>query len=197
MSTLATPPLSQSYFPRLLTAADLAVLPSELPSGPVRYELDNGKLVIMPPPGDIHAAVQSNIGTQVKVQGEHRGLGKARTEVAVILWRNPDRVVGADVAFIANSSLPLRRSKEGYLETIPDLGVEVRSKNDTQPEIDARVADYHTAGVRVVWVADPDTQTVTEYRRGQEPRVYTTADTLTIEDVIPGFRMSVPQVFQL
>lgn len=33
---------------RLLTVADLAVLPSDLPSGTVLYELDNGRLVIMP-----------------------------------------------------------------------------------------------------------------------------------------------------
>ena len=36
---------------RLLTVADLAVFPDELPSGPVKYELDDGKLVMMAPPG--------------------------------------------------------------------------------------------------------------------------------------------------
>ena len=30
---------------RLLTIADVAVLPSDLPSGPMKYELDNGRLV--------------------------------------------------------------------------------------------------------------------------------------------------------
>src|ERR1700675_1932754 len=30
---------------RLLTIADVAVLPSELPSGPMKYELNNGRLV--------------------------------------------------------------------------------------------------------------------------------------------------------
>ena len=37
--------------PRLFTVADLAALPDELPSGPVHYELDNGRLITMPPPG--------------------------------------------------------------------------------------------------------------------------------------------------
>jgi Uma2 family endonuclease len=145
----------------------------------------------------MHAAVESNIVADLKIQGERRGLGKARSgDVGIILWRNPDRVVGADAAFITNVSLPLRRSREGYLETIPELVVEVRSKNDSQPEVDQKIRDYLTAGVKVAWVPDPDTQTVTEYRSGQPPRVYTVRDTLTVDDIIPGFRMPVSQVFE-
>ena len=78
---------------RFLTAADLETFPTELPSGPIDYELDNGRLVfIIVPPGDLHGAVQSNIATELKIQGERKGHGKARTEVGIVLWRNPDRV---------------------------------------------------------------------------------------------------------
>jgi Uma2 family endonuclease len=115
----------------------------------------------------------------------------------VVLWRNPDRVVGADAVFIAAASLPIRRSSEGYLETTPDLVVEVRSKNDTDAEVRRKVNDYLAVGVRVVWVPDPEAQTVTVYRPGQQPQVLTTADTLTVDDVIPGFRMPVADVFAL
>ena len=75
----------------------------------------------MPPPGDIHGAVQSNVVTQLKIQGEFRGLGRARTEVGLILRRNPDRLTGPDAVFATAALLPLRRSAEGYLETIPEL----------------------------------------------------------------------------
>jgi len=198
MATIAKSRTKPSLVPRLLTVADLAVLPSELPSGPVLYELDNGKLVVMPPPGDIHGALESNLITQLKIQGEERGLGKARSgEVMIILRRNPDRVVGADALFIVNSSLPIRRSTEGFLETIPDLVLEVRSKNDTLAKIQRKVGEYLTAGVQVVWVADPFNETVTAYRRGRKPRVFTTRDTLTVEDIIPGFQMPVADVFRL
>jgi Uma2 family endonuclease len=185
--------------PRLLTVADLATLPSDLPSGTVLYELDNGRLVIMAPPGDLHGAVELNIGTELKVQGERRGLGKARAgEVGVVLWRNPDRVVGADVVFVANASLPIRLSEHGgYLETIPDLVVEVRSPNDTLPSVLHKVQDYLRAGARVVWVADPAAQTITAHRRDQEPQVFAATDTLTVDDVIPGFRVLVQDMFQV
>jgi Uma2 family endonuclease len=35
--------------------------------------------------------------------------------------------------------LPAKLSREGYFETIPDLVVEIRSKNDTTPEIETKV----------------------------------------------------------
>lgn len=179
------------YEPRLFTVADVAEMPSDVSSGPVLYELDNGRLITMPPPGDIHGAVENKLSAALHYQGELRGLGKSRGEVGVILWRNPDRLVAPDALFIANSSLPIRRSSEGYLETIPDLVVEVRSKNDTQPAIQRKVDDYLTAGVKVVWVVDPSARTVTAHRRDVEPQVFLEDDTLIVEDVIPGFQLLV------
>jgi Uma2 family endonuclease len=183
---------------RLLTAADLAVFPSELPSGTVRYELDNGRLVIMPPTRDDHGATESNLVAPFKLQGENRGHGKARSgDIGIILWHDPDRVVGADAVFICNSSLPLRYSKEGYLEAIPDLVVEVRRNNDKEVKVSQKVKDYLAAGARVPWLADPRKQIVTEYRPGKKPRVLTAQETLTTEDIIPGFQMPVTEVFQI
>jgi Uma2 family endonuclease len=75
--------------------------------------------------------------------------------------------------------------------------VEVRSPNETHASLRRKAEDYLTAGVRVVWVADPETQSVTEYRQGQPPRVFGPDDTLTVEDVIPGFCAAVRDVFQL
>jgi Uma2 family endonuclease len=185
------------YAPRLFTVADLALLPSDLPSGPVCYELHHGRLMTMPPPGDIHGAVENKFAGAFLYQGEYRGLGKARCgEVSIILARNPDHVFGADAVFIANASLPVRRSPEGYLETMPELVVEVRSKNDTGLALERKAADYLAAGVRVVWVADPLGRTVTEYRKDTPAKVYGEADTLTIEDVIPGFLLPVQQALQ-
>src|SRR5690242_4364757 len=108
-----------AYF-HLFTVADLAAMPSDLPSGPVLYELDHGRLVTMTPPGDIHAAIELKIAAQLYLLGELPGHGKGRVgEVAIIMSRNPDHVRAADAAFITNKSLPVRRSPEGYLETIP------------------------------------------------------------------------------
>jgi Uma2 family endonuclease len=186
---IASAPPEPSF--RRFTIADVAALPSQLPSGPVSYELHRGRLITMPPPGEIHGVVSGKFIAALVYLGDFRGLGKAMGEVGVILGRNPDHLLGPDAVFIAKASLPTRRSSEGYLETIPDLVVEVRSKNDTGPEVQSKVDDYLAAGVRVVWVADPQARTVTVHRAGVEPLVLHEDDTLTVEDIIPGFQLSV------
>ncbi len=150
----------------------------------------------MPPPGDIHGSLQARISSALIVNGEAKGFGRARAEVGLILRRDPDRLTGPDAAFITADSLPIRRSPEGYLETIPELIVEIRSPNDTGPEVLAKVNEYLAAGVRVVWIADPERQTVTAHRTAQPAEVFGPADTLTVPDVIPGLQTSVADLFQ-
>ncbi len=183
---------------KLLTAADLEAFPSELPSGwPIDYELDNGRLVLlMAPPGDVHGAAQSLIATELMIQGERKGHGKVRTEIGIVLWRNPDRVVGADVAFIAKKLLPLKVAREGYLETIPQLVVEIRSKNDSAAYMRRKVEHYLKAGVEVVWVVEPTSKVVTTYEPDGKTVSFGVADELKLEQFIPGFSLSVADVFR-
>lgn len=148
----------------------------------------------MVPPGNVHGSVQAKIATELVIQGERKGLGKAWSEVGVILWRDPDRVVGADAAFVTNESLPVRESPEGYLETIPELVVEIRSKNDTAAYIERKVQDYLTAGVTVVLVVNPASRTADVYRPSGEPVSIREDDEIDIDDVIHGFKLSLGQV---
>ena len=193
--SLATPRTEVTLSEKRFSIADVAALPTDLPSGTVDYELDNGRLVTMVPPGDRHGAVQGEIVTELKNQGQRRGLGLARSEVGIVLWRNPDRLVGADAAFILKQSLPLRHSPEGYLETIPELVVEVRSKNDSAAQIERKIEDYLAAGVQMVLVADPTTKTITAYEQSGKRRTFAEADTLTLSGILPDFSCSVAELF--
>ena len=189
--------LYQGFEPKLLTTADLAALPSELPSGTVRYELHHGVLVTIPPPGDLHGAVESNLSYHLKGQGELRGHGKARSgDVGIVLARNPDHVYAADAVFITNARLPIRRTPEGYLETIPELIVEVRSKNDTLAALQRKAQDYLQAGAVIVWVIDPFNRNAIEYRQGGASITYAEDDTLTLPNLIPGFALLVREALQ-
>jgi Uma2 family endonuclease len=149
----------------------------------------------MAPPGHAHGRRQAKIIQFLGIEGEDKGHGEACGEVAIVLRRNPDRVVGADAAFILNKSHPVRKSPEGYLLSIPELVVEVRSKNDSRPEIAAKNDEYFAAGVELIWVTDPDARTVTISRRGQTDEILQIADTLTSQ-LIPGFAIPVANLFR-
>ena len=110
-----------------------------------------------------------------------------------MLRRDPDRVVGPDAAFILTASLPVRLSKEGYLETIPEIVIEVRSKNDSMNKVRAKKEEYFAAGVQLVWVIDTDDKTVTAHEPGKPVRVFQATDMLTTP-LLPGFAVSVEKL---
>jgi Uma2 family endonuclease len=190
------PPFLDEYEPRLFTAADLAAMPSEVPSGTVRYELHHGRLITLRPVDWFHGTAVGNLATALLLQGERRGHGKARCGgVGVILARNPDHVFGADVLFVSNARLPIRKSPEDYLETIPDLVVEVAAMNEWTAALHRKTSDYLGAGVTVVWEVYPSVRRIYEYRR-EAAKEYSDGDTLTVEDVIPGFALPVSVALQ-
>lgn len=145
----------------------------------------------MSPPGYRHARASNWFAAALHAHGELAGHGEACDEVGVLLRRNPDHLIGPDAAFIVSASLPPRVSPEGYLLTVPELVVEVRSKNDSLPEIEVKVRDYLAAGVVLVWVADPAARTVTAHRPDLPPVISGAGDALTADPVIPGFRVPV------
>jgi Uma2 family endonuclease len=124
---------------------------------------------------------------------EFKGLGETCGEVGVVLSRAPDRVVGADAAFVLKESLPIRRSREDYLITIPEI-IEVRSKNDWMPELHSKCEQYLAAGSVLVWVLDPGKKTVTEHRHDATPVTWNADDVLTC-DLLPGFAEPVKHLF--
>ena len=193
MSATLTPPRPAPVPRRLFTVADLAAMPKSLPSGDVWYELRDGVIIHMAPPGYIHGRRQHSVSLVLAV-AESLGLGAACSETGIILRRNPDSVVGADAAFILSASLPARLSDEGYLETIPEIVVEVRSKNDSRPEILDKCDEYHRAGVREVWVIDPDARTLAVHAADGSVRVIREADAVTSE-LLPGFAVPAAALF--
>ena len=62
-----------------------------------------------------------------------------------------------DVAFTSWDRMPDRRAPDAPMPHLaPDLAVEVLSESNTPGEMLRKRREYFTAGVRLVWLADPD-----------------------------------------
>jgi Uma2 family endonuclease len=190
--SLVAPPISS----RLFTAADLAAMPELLPSGSVSYELLHGVLMPMSPPIARHGSIQATISAELIFQGQRKGHGSGYTEVGILLAREPDHVLGPDAAFVTKYSLPVQLTPEGYLQTIPQLIVEIRSKNESAKDLAEKVADYLKAGAVLVWVIEPTLESVVEHRMNLPPKTFQKSETLSCEDVIPGFRLALAELFR-
>jgi Uma2 family endonuclease len=81
------------------------------------------------------------------------------------------------------------------MEVIPDLVVEILSKNDTIEEINAKIDDWLGAGVQLLWIVDPFRHTVTIYQPGHDPTLVGEHGTLEGDPLIPDFRCPMADIF--
>jgi Uma2 family endonuclease len=78
---------------------------------------------------------------------------------------------------------------------VPDLCIEIVSKNDTMTDMMSKVEHYLADGVRAVWVFEPKTRTVTLRTAGsQQALILRAADTLDGGDIVRGFSVVVGDV---
>ncbi len=176
---------------RLVTAEEL----ERLPDDDWRYELVQGRLVRMSPVGLPHGEVAARIVALLYGYVHPRQLGLVVTEVGFKLASNPDTVRAPDVAFIRRNRL-VAGTRRGFWHGPPDLAVEVLSPDDRPRDVQTKVEGYLACGTILVLVVDPDADTVTLYRRLAAPVTLTDSHhALEMDDVLPGFRCTVGDVF--
>jgi Uma2 family endonuclease len=178
--------------PALMTAEDLLRL--NLPTK--RTELVRGVLVVREPAGYEHGEVAARLMLAIGNYVEAHGLGRVlAAETGFALARNPDTVRAPDVAFISAARVP-HPPPRGFAELAPDLAVEVLSPDDRPGEVLQKVADWLTAGTRLVWVVDPIRALARVYRADGTESLLGETDALLGEDVLPGFAYELGAVFR-
>jgi Uma2 family endonuclease len=75
--------------------------------------------------------------------------------------------------------------------------VEVLSPGDRPGEVLAKVADWLSAGTRLVWVIDPARRLARVYRQDGTEAIVTAGEGLDGEEVVPGFRCTLDEVLAL
>ena len=187
------------------TVADL--LPTETPTritgeelfamgdiGPC--DLVEGEIIKMSPTGEKHGMIESNFSGELRAFVRRHKLGRVSGgEVGIYTRRKPDSVRGADIVFISNERLA-QRGKSGFIDVAPDLVVEIMSPDDRWNEVMRKLEEYLGIGVRLVLIVDPETESIFAYRTLTDVRRFEKNETLTMEDVLPGFSISVAELFE-
>lgn len=78
----------------------------------------------------------------------------------------------------------------------PDLAVEVVSAGNPRTEIERKKNEYFDAGVELVWIVYPRSQTVTVWTAPHHSTELSQNDDLTGGDVLPGFSVNIGALFQ-
>ena len=161
------------------------------------YEFEytaQGELIVMPPAG-----WESNIGENqtnaplVLWQNENGGYASSQD----VLYQLPSGAMYMpDAAWITQERSDALRSGD-YRSTIPgapDFVVEVRSRTDRVEAGLAKMREWMDGGTRLGWYIDPYGRRVYVYRTGRDVEVLDDPETLSGEDVLPGFVFEVKRL---
>lgn len=175
-----------------MTADDLL----RLPRGQHRYELVEGTLITMSPAGFEHGEIGSELLRILRNHCKSRNLGVVvGPDTGLLLQRDPDLVRSPDVSFVRKARLPATPVLK-FFPGAPDLAVEVVSPIDTVDDLTDRIDDYFRNDTSVVWIVKPRTRTVEVLRAGRPEAILRDQDTLTDDQLLPGFAVRVADLFQ-
>jgi Uma2 family endonuclease len=161
------------------------------------YELDEGEVVEVPPPGELHGVLCGWIAHLLWAYVLRRGAGSVTSnDTGLLVRQGPDTVRGPDL-MVFGESLSVDQLSRKFTTRIPRLVVEVLSPNDRTNEVAHRVSQYLLRGVPLVWTVDPEARTVAVYRPQEIHQVLDDTEKLTGDGVLPDFRMGVAELFTL
>jgi Uma2 family endonuclease len=100
-----------------------------------------------------------------------------------------------DVSFVRRDRLPSDAGRAAYLSIAPGLAVEIISPKDLADEIDQKVDEYLSAGVKLVRVGHPLAKAVRVHRADGPVTWLSEGNELSGEEIIPGFCLSVGSLF--
>ncbi len=103
---------------------------------------------------------------------------------------------GPDAMWITRerwNSLPTEE-RERFAAMSPDFVAEIRSKSESRATLRDKMREYIANGVRLAWLIDPIAGEVEVYRAGRPVEVLKSPETLSGEDVLPGFVLDLAEI---
>jgi Uma2 family endonuclease len=103
----------------------------------------------------------------------------------------------ARVPDISYWTLQQRREHAANRRTISQFIVEIISENDTAYEVDSKMDEYFSVGVRLVWHVFPESKKVYIFSSPFDIQVCQDNIICGAEEVIEGFSMPAKDIFKL
>jgi Uma2 family endonuclease len=160
------------------------------------WELIDGELIEVPPASDQPSSTGATIIGLLAAHVRPQRLGRLYgADGGFVLFPDRATVLVPDVAFVRVERAPRGDARRHFPRLAPDLVVEVLSPSDRASEVVAKLELYQEAGVPLIWLVDPEKETVTVIAAGRPAAVLKSDDTLDGGDVLPGFSIPVAEIF--
>jgi len=160
-------------------------------------ELINGEIVETMPKLT-HGLVAGRIQGEIYIYLKQNPIGEVVIEVDHKLVEDNENMLRPDVSFISRARLQEVDPDEN-VPFMPDLAVEIKSPSNYytgQEGLREKAAYYLAHGSKLVWLVDTDKKQVEVHVAGQPTRTITIDATLDGGDVLPGFTLSLTELFK-
>lgn len=170
-----------------LSLAEFLSLPAEKPY----RELMDGEVLQKPMPNRRHGRLVAYLIYLLQAYLERVPEAVVETEVR---YKSPD----GDWVFLPDISVVAagRPAAAGDpVEGVPDLAIEVLSPDDRPGRLQRKIGHYLDSGVTLLWVVDPEEETVTVWSTGGPTLSFSGDDTVTAKPVLRDFSLEVRALF--
>ncbi len=183
---------------QLYTADDVWEIAHQAENENTHFELIDGKLFEMSPPGYIHGRLAVKIARYMDIYVEEHDLGTVTVETGYHPPDNRLTLLSPDVAFLSSAKMP-RPLPDKYIPLMPDLAVEILSPTDTLKQVRRKAAVYLHYGTQLVWIVLPTEKGVDVCRAVDGSRLdiefVGSEGSLSGEQILPGFELDLADLF--
>lgn len=155
-----------------------------------------GELVVMPPVGGESGKREADLIVDLGIWNRQTNLGVVFSSSAGFKLPNgADR--SPDAAWIKqerwNTLTPAQQKK--FPPIAPDFVIELRSETDDLETLRSKLHEYLDNGVQLGWLINPQDKQAEIYRQNQPVETLDAPSSLSDEDVLPGFVLSLDRIF--
>jgi Uma2 family endonuclease len=158
-----------------------------------RYELDEGELIEMTRPAYLHNRILMRLSGELFIYFKSNPIGEVLNSENLYALSSATRRAPDVGIILGDRQKELQGAKVIYV--IPDIAVEILSPSETQRKIHRKLKQYFAAGVKEVWLIDPESREAEIWTGSALSDVRDVADTLA-SPLLPGFSLSLSDLFQ-
>ena len=166
-----------------------------------RLELTkDGELIVMSPTGGTAGGKNFNLYLDLGIWNRQTKLGKAFDSSTIFVLPNGARR-SPDVSWVKIDrwNRLTQAQQDGFPPIAPDFVIELVSPSDITnqryEDLQAKMQEYLDNGVKLGWLIEPKAKTVEIYRLGKQVEILNNPSTLSGEDILPGFRLDLTEIF--
>ena len=174
----------------LLTAAEFDNYPFEEDK---RYELDEGELIEMTRPAYKHNRALLKLLYSLESYLRSNPVGEVLLSENLYALSSSTRRAPDAAVILGDRSKELAGAK--VIPIIPEICAEVLSPSETPRTIHRKLKQYFEAGVKEVWLIDPDAAEVEIWTGPTLPERALTNGDILVSTLLPGFGLPLADLF--